>query len=337
VARGDLAPLARFQCHYALAHALEKSGQFDESFRYYTQGAKYYRAIHEYRAAETTRDAQRAKRVFTTSFFAARAGWGCQDAAPIFILGMPRAGSTLIEQILASHSQVEATQELTDLWHVAHDLDSPDSKYPECVASLGADRCEALGRQYLDRTTPRRRQAKPYFIDKMPSNWLKAGFIHAILPRAKIIDARRDPMANGLAVFKIYFPEGHDYSYDLADIGRYYNDYVDFMDHIDAVLPGRVHRVLYEAMVTDTEGEIRRLLDYCSLPFEPSCLRFWETSRAVTTASAEQVRRPIYREGLDYWLHFEAWLGPLKEALGANAKPSASWVTKADKNSTLRG
>jgi tetratricopeptide (TPR) repeat protein len=315
VARSDLAPLARFQCHYALGHALEKSGRFEESFFQYAEGARIFRTIRTYSAAESTRQVQRAKRVFAPAFFGARIGWGCQDPAPIFILGMPRAGSTLIEQILASHSRVEGTQELPDLWHVAHDLDAADSQNPECVARLGADECDALGRQYLHRTAPRRKQGRPCFIDKLPGNWLETGFIHTILPRAKIIDARRDPMANGLALYKMYFPEGQDFSYNLTDIGRYYNDYAGFMAHIDAALPGRVHRVQYENMVADTEGEIRRLLTYCDLPFEPACLRFWETRRAVTTASAEQVRRPIFRDGLEYWRHYEPWLGELRQAL----------------------
>ena len=211
--------------------------------------------------------------------------------------------------------------ELTEIVALARTLaDSrlrgANSRYPEVLASLTAEQCEELGRRYLERTRIYRKQGLPFFIDKMPNNFLHVGMIHAVLPNAKIIDARRHPLACCFSNFKQLYARGQLFSYDLADMGHFYRDYVDLMAHIDAVLPGRVHRVIYERMVEDTEGEVRRLLDYCGLPFDEACLRFYDNERAVRTASSEQVRQPIYRAGIDQWRHFEPWLDPLKAALG---------------------
>ena len=260
--------------------------------------------------------------LFTPAFFEARAEVGSVDDAPIFIVGLPRSGSTLIEQILASHSAVEGTMELYDIAVIAQSLrgttraGSPARRYPEAVIDINPAAWSGLGARYIEHTRIHRPQGRPHFIDKMPNNFHYVGLIHAILPNAKIIDARRHPMGACFSAFKQHFAQGQAFSYDLADLGRYYADYVNLMAHFDAVLPGRVCRVIYEDVVEDTENQIRRLLDYCGLPFETACLNFHENARAVRTVSSEQVRRPIFRDGLEQWRHFEPWLDPLKEALG---------------------
>jgi len=266
----------------------------------------------------------RAGRFFTPAVFAARTGQGCAAPDPIFVLGMPRSGSTLVEQILASHSQVEGTRELPDIQALAHRLSrrhmrSDRSLYPETIAELDPAALRALGEEYLERVRVHRKTDRPYFIDKMPNNWAHVGLIHLILPNAKIIDTRRHPLGCCFSNFKQHFARGQNFTYSLPELGRYYADYVSAMAHIDAVLPGRVHRVEHEAMVDDTEAQVRRLLVACGLDFEPACLRFWETDRAVQTASSEQVRRPIFREGLDQWRHYEPWLGPLRTALATRS------------------
>jgi hypothetical protein len=190
------------------------------------------------------------------------------------------------------------------------------STYPEILATLTAEQFRALGERYLAETRIQRKTQQPFFIDKLPNNWAHAGLIHLVMPNAKVIDARRHPLGCCFSGFKQHFARGQHFTYDLAEIGRYYRDYVELMAHFDEVLPGRVHRVLYERMIDDTEAEVRRLLEYCNLPFDDRCLRFYENERAVRTASSEQVRQPIFREGVDHWRHYEAWLGPLKEALG---------------------
>ena len=260
-------------------------------------------------------------RLYTEDFFRERAGVGCDAADPIFIVGMPRAGSTLVEQILSSHPDVEGTMELPDLLSLTRELrrrgEAAGARhYHDVVPSLDRDELRAIGEDYLDRTRVHRKAGAPLFIDKMPNNFQHVGLIHLALPNAKIIDARRHPLACGFSVFKQQFARGQDFSFRLEDIGHYYRDYVALMAHFDDVLPGRVHRVHYETMVDDTEQEVRRLLDYCGLPFDEACLRFFENDRPVRTASAEQVRRPIYREGLDQWRHYAPWLGPLEQALG---------------------
>jgi hypothetical protein len=237
------------------------------------------------------------------------------------VIGLPRSGSTLIEQILSSHSMIEGTMELPDIGAIARELGerklrSQPTKYPEVLADLDADQLRALGESYIERTRVQRRTSKPLFTDKMPNNWLHAGLIMMILPNAKIIDARRHPMASCFSAFKQHFARGQAFTYDLGELGRYYRDYVELMAHFDAVAPGRVYRVQYERLVLDTEVEVRRVLDYCGAPFEQACLEFYAAERAVRTASSEQVRRPIFREGLEQWRHYEPWLGSLREALG---------------------
>jgi hypothetical protein len=235
-------------------------------------------------------------------------------------VGLPRSGSTLLEQILASHSQVDGTKELPDIIAIARRLGdrikkSDRSRYPEILGTLNLQQCQELGEEYLQRARVQR-GAAPFFIDKMPNNFAHIGLIQLILPRAKIIDARRHPMAACFSGYKQLFASGQRFSYSLRDIGEYYRDYVALMDHWDKALPGKVLRVEYEDVVADTEPQVRRILDYCALPFEDSCLNFHQTERAVRTASSEQVRQPIYQSGLQQWRHFEPWLGELKTALG---------------------
>lgn len=246
---------------------------------------------------------------------------GCPDGAPIFIVGMPRAGSTLLEQILASHSQVEGTTELPDIITLAKELRSQATEdemgaYDGVLARMAPDELFALGRQYLERTLIHRKTDRPFFIDKMPNNFLHVGLIQVCLPNAKIIDARRHPLACCFSNFKQYFARGQNFSYSLEDVGHFYRDYVELMTHYDKALPGRIHRVIYESLVGDIETEVRSVLNYCGLPFEEGCLRFFENTRPVRTASSEQVRQPIYQDGVEQWRAYEAHLAPLKSALG---------------------
>ncbi|HEY5070425.1 MAG TPA: sulfotransferase [Caulobacteraceae bacterium] len=311
----------RLHLHYALGKALEDAGDYAASFGHYAQGARLRREQAPYDAEATTAQLGRARALFTARFFAARAGAGSPSTAPVFIVGLPRSGSTLVEQILASHSAVEGTMELPEIVAMARDLGRRGTKgvgavYPEILAELDATQLGAMGEEFLAATRIQRKLGRPFFIDKMPNNFQHIGFIKLILPEAKIVDARRSPMAACFSAFKQHFARGQAFSYDLADLGRYYRDYVDLMAHFDEVLPGKVHRVIYEDLVEDTEAEVRRLLAWCGLPFEAACLRFWENERAVRTASSEQVRTPIFREGLEQWRHYEPWLGPLAKALG---------------------
>ncbi len=319
--RTDLDIEDLFHLHFALGKALEDEKAFEASFGHYAQGAKLRRSLLHYDATETAEHRARSEAHFTHAFFAERKAYGWTSPDPIFVVGLPRSGSTLIEQILDCHSAVEGTAELAELGAIARTLSqkkrrSETSLYPEVTQDLTAERCAELGALYLERTRVQRRTDKPLFIDKLPNNFLHVGLIQMILPNAKIIDARRHPMATCFSAFKQHFARGQNFSYDLEDTGRYYADYVRLMDHFDRVLPGRVHRVIYENMVDDTEAEVRRLLDYCGLPFEDACLRFYENDRAVRTASSEQVRSPIFRDGVDHWRNYEPWLDPLKTALG---------------------
>jgi hypothetical protein len=227
----------------------------------------------------------------------------------------------LIEQILATHSQVEGTQELPDVTMIARIIGrrttrADGSAYPRALEKFSADELRTFGEQYLAQTRIQRKTGRPFFIDKMPNNFAHVGLIHLMLPNAKIVDARRHPLGCCFSCFKQHFARGQSFTYDLGELGRYYRNYVELLAHFDAVLPGRVHRVFYENMVEDTEGEVRRLLEYCGLPFEEGVLQFHENQRAVRTASSEQVRRPIFREGMDQWRHYEPWLDPLKQSLG---------------------
>ncbi|HEX2138547.1 MAG TPA: sulfotransferase, partial [Woeseiaceae bacterium] len=306
---------------FALGKALEDRAEYEESFTWYERSNAVRGKHHRWDPKVNVFDTARQMKALNGDFFAARQGWGCTAADPIFIVGLPRAGSTLLEQILASHSQVEGTAELPDIIAISRRLGqktrrNPASKYPEILKELTPEAARSLGEGYLESTRVQR-SGKPFFIDKMPNNFQHIGLIHLILPNAKIIDARRHPMGGCFSCYKQLFARGQNFTYDLDKLGRYYRDYVILMDHWDAVLPGRVHRVQYEQMVENTETEIRRLLDYCGLEFEEQCLRFFETERAIRTPSAEQVRQPVYRAGLEHWRHYERHLGPLKKALGA--------------------
>jgi len=305
---------------FALAKALEDRKEFDESFKFYKRGNNIRRIGHKYDPKRNMYNAVRQVKTCITELFAEKGAGGCQAQDPIFVLGLPRAGSTLLEQILASHSQVQGTTELADIIAISRklggrDKSNPATLYPEILSELTPEQRLELGQGYMDSTRVHRNEL-PYFIDKMPNNWLHIGLIHLILPNAKIIDARRHPMAGCFACYKQLFAQGQTFTYKLEDVGHYYRNYLNVMDHWDKVLPGKVLRVQYEDMVADSDTQIRRVLEHCDLPFEEQCLRFYETDRAVRTPSSEQVRQPIFQEGLEQWKNYEAHLGPLKEALG---------------------
>ena len=300
----------RIHLDFALGKAMHDAAEWDEAFGHYQTGNALRLKQHPFNADQVSRLVDRVIETFSADLLVT--GGGCATADPIFILGMPRAGSTLVEQILASHSQVEGTSELPDMPAIARQSGS----YPAFAAGMSADDRRRAGEEYLRRASIQRRTDRPFFIDKLPNNWMFAPFIHLVLPNAKIIDARRHPLGCCLSNFRQHFARGQDFTYDLGDLGHYYSDYVRLMAHVEAVLPGRVHRVIYERMVDDTEAEIRALLDYCGLEFEPACLTFFETERAVRTPSSEQVRQPIYRAATEEWQPYEQYLGSLKEALG---------------------
>ena len=302
----------RFHLDFALGKALEDRGDTVPAFAHYAAGNAQRRESLDYAADETTRFVDAIIAIATPELMAARAGHGCDAPDPIFVLGMPRAGSTLVEQILASHSLIEGTSELPDVPLLAR----RDLRYPLGLPELSGDDLRALGEEYLQRSRIQRKTDRPMFIDKLPNNWAHAVFIRLILPNAKIIDARRHPLGCCFSNFKQHFARGQAFSYSLADMGRYYADYVRLMAHLDRVQPGAVHRVFYEDMVGQTEIEVRRLLAFCGADFEPACLAFHQTTRAVRTASSEQVRQPIFRSGTENWQAFSAKLGPLRTALG---------------------
>lgn len=311
LAQKGLSDEDRFHVEFALGKAMHDRGEADRAFAHYTRANRLRLQSQPYEAERLRRTVNRCIAEFTAGAFAEREG-GCEAPDPIFIVGMPRAGSTLVEQILSSHSKVEGTSELADIPALARKA----GPYPGGALRLSAEQRVEYGEEYLKRTLVQRRTDRPHFIDKLPNNWLFAPFIHLILPNAKVIDARRHPIACCLSNFRQHFARGQPFTYDLGDLGRYYSDYVRMMAHIDEVLPGKVHRVIYERMVDDTEGEVRRLLDFCGLVFEPACLEFHKTERAVRTASSEQVRQPIYGNSTDEWRAYESHLGPLVEALG---------------------
>jgi tetratricopeptide (TPR) repeat protein len=307
------------QLHFALGRAFEQRQEYARAFAHYAQGNALRRLDAPFDAGKFERRSERIRAFFDAAFFAERAGSGNPSPAPIFIVGLPRSGSTLIEQILASHSRVEGTMELPNILNIVaqfDDLAATRDGYPETVAAATPAQLSALGRRYLEETAPLLRSGRDHFTDKLPNNFSHIGLIHAILPGAILIDARRHPLDACFSTFKQYFAEGQTFSYDLEDLGRYYRAYLSLMDHWDAVLPGRVLHVQYEELVREPQVHIRRLLEHCGLEFEPACLKFHETRRAVRTASAEQVRQPLYTSGVDYWRHFEAELEPLRRALG---------------------
>ena len=328
--RPDLAVEDRLHFHFAMGKALEDKGEYAASFEHYAQGNELRHAQLYYQPDEMSTHVRRVKSLYTAKFFADRRGYGSPAQDPIFIVGLPRSGSTLLEQILSSHSLVEGTMELPDIAGIARSLFDRGKKsdtpgYSAVLAALDADQCRELGERYIAQTRIQRKTGAPSFIDKMPNNFAHIDLIQLALPQAKIIDARRHPLGCCFSGFKQHFARGQGFTYSLEDIGRYYRDYVELMAFFDVVLPGRIHRVIYESMIEDTESEVRRLLEYCDLPFEDSCLRFYENERAVRTASSQQVRQPIFREGVDHWRNFEPWLDPLKESLGnvLNTYPAA--------------
>jgi tetratricopeptide (TPR) repeat protein len=310
----------RYHLCFALGKALEDRGEYEESYRFYERGNALKKSESHYRPEPIERNTRLQKEICTREFFASRAGLGAKNPDPIFIVGLPRSGSTLIEQILASHSKVEGTQELADIPRMVHefqgrDPDLSNPRYPRVLTELTPTDFLRLGEKYLTDTRVYR-TGKPIFIDKMPNNFRHLGLIHLILPNAKIIDARREPMACCFSNLKQLFASGQEFTYSVEDIARYYRTYLELMQHWDGVLPGKALRICHEDVVDDLEGNVRRILDFCGLEFEPACVEFHKTERSVRTASSEQVRQPIYREGLDQWKNFEPWLGELKAALG---------------------
>src|SRR5579872_1383730 len=306
----------RYHLCFALGKALEDRSEYTDSWRYYERGNSLKRAQSHYDGQATQARTRRLMEVCTAEFFAARAGVGLPDPAPIFIVGLPRSGSTLVEQILASHSQVEGTQELDELERIAGEL-------PAALTELGREDFLRFGEQYIRRTSAYRAgrpgqpvMGQPLFIDKMPNNFRHIGLIHLMLPQAKIIDVRREPMACCCSNLEQLFASGQEFAYSIDGLAGYYRGYLELMRHWDTVLPGRVLHLWYEELVADVEAGVRRLLEYCGLPFEPACLEFYKTARSINTASSEQVRQPIFRDGLSQWRNYEPWLGPLKEALG---------------------
>jgi len=316
----DIALADRYHLCFALGKALEDRGDYAESFRRYEQGNALKKPECRYRAELIETNTAQQIKVCTREFLAARAGWGDPRRDPIFIIGLPRAGSTLVEQILASHSQVDGTQELPNVQQLVTRLrgfrsEPVEPRYPRILETLSAADFAQLGAEYLEGTRPYRR-GRPFFIDKMPNNFRHLGLIHLMLPNARFIDARREPMACCFSNFKQLFANGQEFTYSLEDIARYYRTYLELMAHWQQVLPGSILRLQHEDVVEDLEGSVRRLLAFCGLEFEPQCVAFHENRRSVRTASSEQVRRPINREGLEQWKHFEPWLAPLRNALG---------------------
>ena len=325
LAAADTPQLDRCQLSFALAKALEDRKCWAESFDFYQQGNRIKKSTSRYNAKAMERNLDQQIEVCTTGLFERHARSGCNDPAPIFVVGLPRSGSTLIEQILATHEQVEGTMELADIPRIVQGLqgrESPDGpqRYPRVLASLTPADLLRLGEQYIKGTRIYRRTQRRYFIDKMPNNFRHLGLIHLILPRARIIDARREPMACCFSNFKQLFAEGQEFTYSLEDIAGYYRMYVRLMRHWDDVLPGRVLRVQHEELVADLEGQLRRMLAFLELDYDPRCLEFHRVERSIRTASSEQVRRPIFTEGLDQWRNFEPWLASLREALGPLAR-----------------
>jgi tetratricopeptide (TPR) repeat protein len=310
----------RYHLCFALGKGLEDRGQYAESFGYYERGNALKKSESRYRPEPVERNARLQAAVCSQEFFAARQGVGCPRSDPIFIVGLPRSGSTLLEQILASHTEVEGTMELADIPRLVHRLQGREyqeanPRYPGVLAELTAEQLRGFGEKYLADTQVYR-TGKAFFIDKMPNNFRHIGLIHLMLPNAKIIDARREPMACCFSNFKQLFAAGQEFTYSFEDIARYYRSYIELMAHWDRALPGKVLRVQHEAVVEDLEGNVRRILEFCGLAYQPQCVEFYKTERSVRTASSEQVRRPIFKEGLDQWRNFEPFLAPLKAALG---------------------
>jgi tetratricopeptide (TPR) repeat protein len=314
-------PMERYHLCFALGKALEDQKKYADSWSYYERGNALKQAEVLYRPGSAEVHVRLSKQVCTREFFETRRGWGVADADPIFILGLTRSGSTLIEQILASHSEVEGTQELADIQRIVRalrgrDADLKNPRYPRALAELGPQDYRKFGERFMADTRIYRRTQRPFFIDKLPDNFRDIGLIHLMLPNAKIVDARREPMACCFGNLKQLFSGGQEFSYSIGDIAHYYRNYLELMRHWNEALPGRILTVQHEDMVENLEGNVRRILAFCGLCFEPACLEFHKTERNVRTASSEQVRQPISREGVDQWRNYEPWLGPLKDGLG---------------------
>ena len=311
---------SRIYLNFALGKAYEDKGLFDKAFMFYERGNAFKKSQSRYKASDLTAEFKAQTEVFDDAFIASHANTGFTSPDPIFIVGLPRSGSTLLEQILASHSQVDGTMELPNMLALAQKLRrgermSAVNHYPGILKELPAEQFFEFGEKFIDETRVHRGSA-PFFIDKMPNNFRHVGLIKLMLPNAKIIDARRHPMGSCFSGFKQLFAEGQEFTYGLEEVGTYYRDYVELMDHWDKVLPGQVLRVQYEEVVADLDTQVRRILDYCGLEFEESCINFHETDRSVRTPSSEQVRQPIYQSGVEQWKNFESNLDPLKQALG---------------------
>lgn len=309
----DLKIHDRSLLHFSLGKALEDDKRYEDAFDHFRKGNALHRSTIDYDADQNTHEFERFKTVFTRDFFRQRTGAGIPASDAIFIVSLPRSGSTLVEQILSSHSAIEGTSELPHVQSIARRF---AGRFPESLPGMSTDLFGAMGETYLQETRDFRRLGRPHFTDKMPSNLAYVGFIQLILPNAKIIDVRRHPLDCCVANFKQIYPRAHKFSYRLADVGRYYGDYVDLMAHFDEVLPGKIHHLIYERLVENPESEIRKMFDYLGLPFEQACLRFYENDRAVRTASSEQVRKPISKGSIGSWRKYEFALGPLKTALG---------------------
>ena len=311
----------RMFLEFALAKTLEDTQAWDASFTHYKTANALRIAREPHDRAAVSAEVDRTIGLYTSEFLGERGDWGCPAPDPIFIIGMPRAGSTLLEQILSSHSSIEATAELPDIPLIAQALvaerwEDKGAAYPDVVAGVDRSRATDLGQRYIEATQRHRKTAAPFFIDKLPNNWRHVGLIRLILPNARIIDARRSAMACCFSNFKQHYAQGQTFAYDLVDLGSYYRDYTRAMLHFDRVLPDWIYRFDHETLLADPEPAIRRLLSFMDLPFEPACLAPHENRRPVRTASSEQVRRPINRDAVDQWRHFEPWLGPLRTALG---------------------
>jgi hypothetical protein len=306
---------------FSLGKAFEDEGSFAAAWQFFERGNALKRDGSGYRPEYAEANTRLQTEVCTADFFRARVSSGIPDPDPIFIVGLPRSGSTLVEQILASHSCVEATHELADIQRTVLELLGPRPdpnapRYPAVLAELSAADFQSLGERYLNETRAYRKSSRALFIDKSPNNFRHIGLIHLMLPNAKIIDVRREPRACCVGNLKQLVAAGQDFTYSASHVARYYRTYLDLMRHWDEVLPGRVLRVHYEDVVEDLRSNVQRMLAFCGLQFEPACLEFHRTERSVRTASSEQVREPIFRTALDHWRNYEPWLGPLRTALG---------------------
>ena len=310
--------LQRVQLHFALGRALGDHGRFEGSFHHYEQANRLRQDLIPYDARVTRNLVHEVETVFTAEFLARSAGLGCGEPGPIFVVGMPRSGSTLVEQILASHPMIEGCGELFELHNLAAGLQAGAGgrSWPEVTAGLSEEELRALGQRYLASVRRHRRTDRPFFTDKMPSNWQLVALIHLILPNARIVDVRRHPIACCFSAFTTYFNRETSFPTNLEDLRRYYADYLRMTAHFEMTLPDRIYRVRHERLAADLEGEVRRLLDYLGLTFDAACLRFHENLRPIHTPSALQVRKPINDDGLGLWRNYEPWLAPLSDITG---------------------